>query len=251
MDDYIVLLYWLPPDVANQIRNEFDQKVEDGEDYMAFIDELLSNPTYLEMKQSAKLAKILEDDEEPEIKDPPTSDDLDKEIEEVANFLQPIVVLVGGGIVDDEYDDQSEESETTEETEPEETEPEEETSQPQQQIEESESSQEPNPIEGTLIKVLNVQGIYAPIVQFSIQEAGYCPEAYSPYFGSIMDVNGNFVDLDGSQHAGATYTCQTVSTAHHPVIDYDATQSQIDKFVSETDYLGISMDPRDNKFYGQ
>ncbi|KFM22350.1 hypothetical protein AAA799B03_00100, partial [Marine Group I thaumarchaeote SCGC AAA799-B03] len=100
------------------------------------------------------------------------------------------------------------------------------------------------------IKVLIVQGVYAPIVQFSIQPAGYCPESYSPYFGAILDVNGDFVDLDASQHEGATPICQTISTSYHSVSDY-VTQEQIDNFISETNYYGIPMDPRDGQFYGQ
>ena len=169
------------------------------------------------------------------------------EVDSVAEQIQPIVVLIGDGFADEnsefsapeepEYEEQ-ENTEPNDSDTPEESEP----------VEDSQTSNNTGDIS---IKVLIVQGIYAPIVQFSIQPAGYCPESYSPYFGAILDVNGDFVDLDASQHTGATPTCQTIPTSYHSVSDFYATQEQIDNFISETNYYGIPMDPRDGQFYGQ
>ncbi|QDI89665.1 Zn-dependent protease [Candidatus Nitrosopumilus sp. SW] len=174
-------------------------------------------------------------------------DEIVDEVDSVAEQIQPIVVLIGDGFAN-EYSvfsapevSESEEHESTEPNDsdtPEESEP----------VDDSQTSDNTGDIS---IKVLIVQGVYAPIVQFSIQPAGYCPESYSPYFGAILDVNGDFVDLDASQHTGATPICQTISTSYHSISNFYVTQEQIDNFISETNYYGIPMDPRDGQFYGQ
>ncbi|AFS80539.1 secreted periplasmic Zn-dependent protease [Candidatus Nitrosopumilus koreensis AR1] len=164
-------------------------------------------------------------------------DEIVDEVDIVAEQIQPIIVLIGDGFAEkfdsDNYTS-TEEPDASEEP------------------DSVNDSQTPDSNDGDiLIKILNIQGVHAPIVQFSIQSAGYCPESYSPYFGAILDVNGDFVDLDASQHAGATPTCQIISTSYHSVSDIYVTQEQIDNFISETNYYGTPMDPRYGQFYGQ